>query len=491
MGIGFDQIALQINTPGVFVEFDNSRAVQGVAVQPHDVLIAGQKLSGSAVAGTIYAVANDAEAVALFGAKSQLRQMIREYKNADPLTQVYAVSSAADSGVAATGSITWTGPATEAGELVLYVGGRRIVVPVANGDSAATIETSALAQFALADNGIPVTVAANAGTGVDFTATQAGTIGNSIFLGHSLLPGERPPAGVVPTVTAMSSGATDPSYAGVITAMAEDQYHTIASGLASSTVLGLFITELESRWGPMRAIEGQVFAAAYDTRANLTTLGNTFNSFSCTLVGAEKSALLPCPWELAAQTAALSALQAQTDPSRALTGLSFSGFSAAPRGARFTRAERDILLSDGVSTVYANPQDGKLRIERLITTWQTNAQSLPDKSYFDLTTVRLLAALRFSVRARISSKFARYKLTDDTTPIPAGQPIVNPAIIKAEMIVLFQEWQDLGWVEGLDQFKSELVVERNQSDPNRVDMILPPDLINNLLVTAAKISFKR
>jgi phage tail sheath gpL-like len=487
--IGFDQIALQINTPGQFVEFDNTRAVQGVGLAPHDVLIAGQRIGGTATAGQIYSVGSDAEAIALFGATSQLRQMIAAYKAYDSLSSVYAVASAVDAGTNAAGSFVWTGPATEAGELVLYVGGRRVSVPVANGDSAATIETNALAAFALVANDLPVVVSANAGTGVDLTAVQDGTIGNSIMLGVCLMPGERAPAGVVVTTTPMAAGATNPSYAGVITAMGEDQYATIVSGLADATVLGLFITELESRWGPMRAIEGQVFAAAYDTRANLTTLGNSFNSFAATIVGAEKSALLPTPWELAAQAAAISARQAQVDPSRAMTGIAFSGFSGAHRGARFTRAERDILLSDGISTVKTG-DDGRLRVERLITTWQTNAQALPDKSYYDLTTVRLLAALRFSVRSRISSKFDRYKLTDDATPIPAGQPIVNPAILKAEMIVLFQDWMDLGWVQGLDQFKSELVVEPDV-DPNRVNMILPPDLINNLLVTAAKISFKR
>lgn len=489
--IGFDQIALTINTPGVFAEFDNSNAVQGVPVMPHVVLLAGQKLAaGSATAGQIYAIASDAEAVALFGAKSQLRQMVRRYKDFDPLTEVFACSSAADSGTQATGSITWTGTATEAGELVLYVGGQRVVVPVADGDTSATVETGASTALALQENDLAVSYAGNATTGIDFTAHHAGAIGNQIMLGVCLHPGERVPAGLTVTVTAMASGATDPSYSGVITAMGEDQYNTISVGIADATVLGLFETELESRWGPMRQIEGQVFAAKYDTRANLTVLGNARNSFSSTIVGAEKSAALPLPWELAAQTAAMDARQAQTDPAAMSTGVSFSGFYAPPRGARYSRAERDILLSDGISTVYAG-SDGRLRLERLVTTWQTNAQGLPDASYKDLCTVRLLAALRYSLRARISSRFARYKLCSDDTPIPAGQRIVNPRIIRTEIIALFGDWMDLGWVENLEQFKAELLVERDGTDPNRVNMIVPPDLINNLLVTAARIAFRR
>lgn len=496
--IGFDNIPISIRTPGVYVEFDPSRAVKGAALLPHDVLLVGQRSGGSAVAGTIYEPDSDAEAVALFGAKSQLRQMFKTYRVGDTLTRVFCCASATDGGTPAAGSFVFTGPATESGELPLYVGGRRIAVPVVNGDTAATLETSALAAFAAYTDesgpSLPVTVAANAGTGVDLTAVQHGTMGNQIMLGVALRPGERIPAGVTVTTTAMASGATDPSFAGAITAMGEDQYNTIVSGNSGDTVLDLFEAELESRWGPMRQIEGQVFAALYASRANLTTAGNARNSFSSSLIGAELSALLPLPWELAAAVAARDAVQAQVDPARALTHLSLPGFSAAPRGTRFTRAERDILLSDGVSTVMA-ASDGRLLIERMVTTWQTNAASLPDTSYQDLTTVRLLAALRFATRARISSKFGRSKLVSDNTVIPAGQPMVNPRIIRSELLALFLDFMELGWTENFAQYKAELLVERDidsgGTDPNRVNALTPPDLVNNLLVTAVKMSFKR
>lgn len=491
MSISFNSISLNILTPGVFAEFDNSHAVQGAAILPHVALLVGQMTSaGSATANTVYQPSSPDQAVSLFGAKSQAAQMVKAYKTVDPLTELFVIPVADDgSGVAASGSITWTGTATEGGEISFYTGGRRTPVAVVKGDTAATLETNALAAMAL-QNDLPVTVAGDSGTGLDFTAVNKGTIGNQIFLGVCQLPGEHVPAGFTVTVTAMASGATDPSYSSAVAALVEDQYNTIALGLCSATPTGLFVTELESRWGPMRAIEGQAFAAKYDTRANLTTLGNSFNSLSLTVVGAEASALLPLPWELAAATAALSAQRAQVDPARALTGAIYPGFSAAKRGTGFTRAERDILLSDGISTVKA-ASDGRLLSERLVTTWQTNAQSIPDTSYQDLTTVRLLAALRYSLRARISSRFGQFKLMDDGNVIPPGQAIVTPSTIRGEVIALFQDWQDLGWVENLNQFKAELLVQRNQSDPNRIDMILPPDLINNLLVTAAQFAFKR
>lgn len=491
MAISFNSIPLVINTPGVFVEFDSSRAVRGAAIQPHDALIIGQKLAaGSMTAATVYSADSVDDARVLAGEGSQLALMVAAFKAANPLTALYVIGLADNgSAVAAAGSIVWTGTATESGELPLYIAGRRISIGVVSGDTAATVETNALAAIALVRD-LPVTAAANAAAGVDFTARNGGTAGNQIFIGVAQLPGERTPAGLVFTVTAMASGATDPVYSGAVTAMADDQYHTIAAGLAVATPTGLLVTELESRWGPMRAIEGQLFVGKADTRANLTTLGNSFNSWTLTLLGSEVSALTPMPAEIAASVAGLSAQRAQVDPARALTGQVIPGASAAKRGLRFTRAERDILLSDGVSTVLASA-DGRLHIERLVTTYQTNAAGYPDTSLRDLTAVRTLAAMRYSARQRIGVKFFQFKLADDGTPIPPGQPIVTPKIVRAELVALGQDWIGLGWMENLDQYKEELLVERDASDPNRLNAILPPDLINNLLVTAMQIAFKQ
>jgi len=60
---------------------------------------------------------------------------------------------------------------------------------------------------------------------------------------------------------------------------------------------------------------------------------------------------------------------------------------------------------------------------------------------------------------------------------------------KAEAVRIFQGWEELGLVENLEQFKNDIVVERNAQDPNRLDFLLPPDLINGLKIIAAQIQF--
>ena len=489
MSITFNSIPLTINTPGAFIEFDASRAVKGLQLSPHDVVILAQKAaSGSATANVPVLVRNANHAITLAGRHSMAAECVRAYKEVDSLTPVWLVPVSDDAGgTQATGSFVWTGTATEAGELVLYIGGRRVPVAVAVGASAASLETLALAALALVED-LPVTCAADAAAGVDVTAIHKGSCGNGIRLGVCLQAGETVPAGITVTVTQMSGGATDPSFTAAIAALGEDQYHTVIMGCNGSTGVAALVTELESRWGPMRAIEGQAFIAKAESQANLTTLGNSYNSWTLSLVGHELSALSRTPWEVAAQAAAISAAQTQVDPARETSGLPFVSMSAAHRGARFTRAERDTLLSDGVSTVKA-ASDGRMVVERLITTYQTNGNSIPDISLKDLYRVRTLAALRYTLRVRIGTKFARCKLTSDGEPIPAGQPMVSPSIIRSEILALFREWRELGWVENYAQFERELIVERDGSDPNRVNAIIPPDIINNFLVFAGQIAF--
>lgn len=492
MAIQFNNIPLGTLTPGMFAEFDASKAIQGIQLSPHDALLLGQLLAtGSATANQVYRVRSYAEALTLFGEGSQLAEMVAAYKGFDTSTPTYCIGVADASGTNAGGSFVYAGTATEAGELPHYIGGRRIGVAVTVGMTAAQLETAALAAFAvfLDDGELPVSYTGNTGTGVDVTANHDGAIGNQIMLGVALGAGERVPAGITVTVTAMSAGATDASYTSAKNAMGEDRYASIAIGVQDTTALALLVTEMESRWGPMRAIDGQVFACKYDTAANLATYGANFNSQTLTVMGGEKSALMPTPWEVAAQTCAISAVQAQVDPAVAMVGRVYSNMKAAHRGARFSRADRQTLLEAGIATVRA-ASDGRLATDFLITTYQTNAQSVADSSLRPLYRVRALSAYRYSLVTRMAAKFSDFKLADDGNEI-SGQKMVTPAIMRSELCAHFLDCQDLGWVENFAQFKKELVVERNQQNMDRLDALLPPDFINAFLVGAFQIQFRQ
>ncbi len=490
MPISFNSIATDIRTPGQYIEFDGSRAIKGLAALPQVALIIAPRLStGSVAAATPFLISSKAAAEAGFGRHSIGSFMGKAFKDNNPYTELWGIGvTDHGSGVAATGTAVFSGSSTAAGVLAFYIGGQRIPVTVASGRTATQQGddlVAAMATFVANGGELPVT-AANASGTVTFTARNTGTTGNKVDLRINYNEGEALPAGTSCTITAMASGATDGSVSGAITALGDVQYHTIASAWDDDTNLDLIEAELLTRWGPMEQREGMAFAATKGSQGTMTTAGNARNSFLSSVMG---TGLSPTPtYCAAAMVAALDAGQCEVDPARPRQTLVMKGFLPPAPASRLTRTERNTLLTDGIST-YTVDSAGNCLIERLITTYQLNSSSVADVTYLDITTPRTLAALRYTQRARISLKFPRHKLADDGTNFAPGQAIVTPSIIRSELIALFKQWESVGWVEGLDQFMTDLIVERNTTDVNRVDVLMSPDLINSFFVYAANIQF--
>ncbi len=129
-------------------------------------------------------------------------------------------------------------------------------------------------------------------------------------------------------------------------------------------------------------------------------------------------------------------------------------------------------------------------IAREQTTYQLNLYGQPDDAYELMTTLATLAKLLRNQKQAITSKFPRHKLANDGTKFGPGQAIVTPGIVKAELIAQYQVDSYNGLVEDLANFKSHLIVERNVNDPNRLDVLYPPDLVNQLRTFAVLAQFR-
>jgi len=485
MAIGFNSIPMDIRTPGHYNEFDGSRALRGLPAIPHVAIIVAPRLSTGTTADLVpFRINSKSDAELGFGRHSIGSFMGKRFKTNNKYTELWGVGVAdSGSGVAATGTLTLVGTTTADGVFYLYVAGIRIPVTIVSG---ATPTVAAVAIVAaLADYEVPVTATNLAGV-ITFTARNTGTTGNSIDLRCNYIEGEKLPAGMTSaTFVAMASGATNGSIANAIAAWGDAQYHTVISAWDDDTSLDLYEAELLDRWGPMEQKEGHLFAASKGSQGTMTTAGNARNSFNSTLMG---SGLSPSPtYEWAAAVGAVDAFQSSVDPARPRTTLPLLGILPPAKASILTRPERNTLLTDGVST-FTVDDAGTVMIERLITTYQTT-NSVADATYLDIMTVRTLAALRYTQRARLAVRFPRHKLADDGTNFGPGQPIVTPAIIRSELVALFMDWVAAGWVENLEQFKTDLIVQRNTTDVNRVDILSPPDLINAFLVSATSTQF--
>lgn len=484
--IAFNTIPLDIRTPGSFVEFDTTRAGRGLPTNPHKVLVIGQKLTaGSAAANVPVRIYTADEAIAAFGRGSMLARQFLALKTADPLSETWALPLAdLAGGVAATGTIVYAGTATTAGVLTLYIAGQKLSIAVTVGMTAAQLATAVNTAIAAALD-LPVSASVASAT-ITLTARHKGDNGNYIDLRHVNQVGEAIPAGLTATVTAMATGAGNPDVSAVFTAIGDNPFTAYIHPYTDTANLTAIETALAARWGAMKMLDGIAYTASVRTLGLQSSLGGARNSAFSSIIG-YKSSPTP-PWEWAAAYGAVVGYQGSLDPARPFQTLALPGVLAPAITDVWTRDERDSLLRDGIST-YVVDSGGSVLIDRAITTYQLNAQGFDSIAWLDVNTPLTLAYLRYSLRARVATKYPRHKLASDGTYVAPGQPIVTPRTLRSELIAWFGDLMDAGLVEDIEQFKAYLVVERDANDPNRANAIIPPNLVNQFRVFAAQIQY--
>lgn len=485
--VSFAQIPVDIRTPGQFIEIDNGMAVQGLPNQPRKLLILGQRLAAGTVAAEVPTrIFSASQAIGQFGRGSQLARMIVAAKRANPYADMRAIALDDNAaGVAATGTLTFSGTVAAAGTLNLYIDGVQVQAGVAAGEAAATTATNVAARIN-ANADLPVTATA-ATAAVTFTARNKGECGNNIDVRLNYYAGEALLKGLLVAIVAMNGGTGNPAIADAIAAMASDQYSSIVMPWTDAANVTAMELELSDRWGPMSQRTGHIFGALAMAQGAAATYGSARNSPHDSFMVAYKSPTSPEIW--AATLAAVCESSGSIDPARPFQTLPLPGVLPPAEVDRFTQTDRNLLLRDGIST-FTVDAGGQVLIERVVTTYQVNAFGIDDISYLDLETKWTVDYIRYAVRARIALRYPRHKLTDDENEIKPGQAMVRAKDIRSVLIELFRELQDAGLVENIDQYKKDLLVVRSKADPNRVNAIIPPDVVNQFRVFAAAVQFR-
>lgn len=488
MPIAFNDVPAALRIPGTYIEFDNRLA--GSAVVQHKVLVVGQRLAAGTVAANIATRVNTGEqAEEYFGRGSMLAEQIKAIKNADRFMETYAIAlDEAVAGVAALGKITATGAATGSGTLAIYIGGKKVLVGVAAGD-AQTVTATAIAAAITADKTLPVSAAVNGITlnQVDLTCKWKGETGNDIDLRMNYY-GEATPKGVVMTFGVMATGATNPDITATIAAIGDEWYNWIVMPFTDTANLVVLETELDSRWGPLRQIGARAFAAFRGTHSATGTKGNGRNNPHVTCMGTNTSPQPPYIW--ASVNAIIGAKNLSIDPARPLQRLKLTGLMAPTKETRWTDTERNQLLFDGIAT-YTVGSDGSVQIERQITTYQLNTSGIADDSYLDINTPETLERIRFEQRAMFAQKYPRHKLAEDSMRVAPGQPVMQPKIAKVELLILYSEMEDKGWVQDYEGYKATLLSEVDVADRARLNIYDSPKLVGQMRVTAVHNEFRR
>lgn len=486
MPIPFNEVPANLRTPWVYVEFDASQAVQGPQLLAYKGLIIGQKTAAGTQAVLTPARITSADSAAkLFGVGSVIHNMAQAWFASNNFTELWAVAFVdPPAGAFSTSTVTFTGAPTETGTYNLYIAGRRVQIGITVGMTVTQMAAAAAAAINLVTD-LPVTAAAAVGV-VTLTSKHKGLFTQDITVTDNYF-GEKTPAGATVALTAMAGGSGLPDVTTLWPVLGETFYNIWTAPYNDTATLSDINAQLLARSGPTRQVDAVYFAGLKGTFATVTAFGEAQNKQFVNFMATQQS---PSPsYEWGAETAAIAANYGQRDPARPFQTLAYSWVKAPTLANRFIQNERNLALFSGISTFHIGP-DGVPVIDRLITSYQQNNNGAEDTAYMDLNTILTLSYLRYDFRNHILRKYPRHKLANDGTKYGAGQPIVTPKVIKAECVAKFREWEYIGLVEGIDQFKRDLIVERNVTDPTRLDIYLPPDLINQLIVVGVQIGFR-
>lgn len=458
--ITFDELQTANRQPGTRIELNTANAVRGLPTNRRRLLIIAQRLAAGSVAALVPTlVYSAAEAAAAFGNGSIAARMVAAALRANRYLEITVIGLADPAGANAAGTMTFTGPATAPGTLTAYIGGDRLQIAVATGDTDAEIATALAA--ALTDRAdLPVTAAAALGV-VTITFKHKGTIGNKLDIAVAI-----DAAGTTAVAAAMAAGTLEPDIQDALDLVFASQYELYAwQGNVEADVQALR-DHLDAISNGMEMRPGRGIVAIDDTIANAVSLAAAVNAGRVALVLARGS--YSPPWEVAAAAAAAECAPIFDDPAIPRREVELPGLHLPPIASRFSDTEINTLLFSGVTPVDVGPGD-VLRLVRLISTYTTNAADVADASLLDFNTLDQLDYGRKAIRARLTSVFARSKAT--TRVVKDIRSEILQVALKLEQSEIW---------ENVTANAAGIIVERDVNEPTRVNFRCPADVVNGL-----------
>lgn len=489
MAVSMNQIPADIRVPLFYAEMDNSQANSG-ATQLRRLLI-GLANDDVTLTPELLLPASSDEVAAVAGVGSVLHDMHKVHRRVDVMGETWVLPLQIAAGAKATGKFTLSGTASAGGVLNAYIGDEKVAVAVASGQAASDVAASLVAAINAA--ALPVSAAATVAE-VTVTAKFSGLLGNDLRLAINLrgsAGGEVLPSGIVAAVTQMTGGAGVPDLAPVLALLGDEPFEFIEHPFTDSGALDslkALMDDTSGRWAWSKKIYGHVYSARRGTLGELVAFGrDATNDQHGTVVAVEPTAPTPV-WKWVADFAARQAVFISADPARPTQTGALSSAMPAPEGKRFGLLENNSLLWAGIATTYY--EGGAVRIQRAVTLYLENSFGQPDDSYLDSETMHQSAAILRRLESIITSKFARHKLADDGTRFGPGQAIVTPKTIRGELIAEYVRMEQVGLVENAKLFAKYLIVERDPQNPNRINVLFPPDYVNQLRIVALRNEFR-
>ncbi len=448
MGASFPNVTSNINS-----------ALTAQDAGERSILLTGCMISGTASSGQlIEGIISKAEFNAYFGAKSQIAKAGRALIDTLAISKIKPKISAIGltdngSGVAATGTIAFSGTASAAGTLTVYIDSIRngkYELSVASGDTATSIG-AALTTLITANTYSPVSAVNTTGS-VALTATNDGTQGNTIGIKI-----DGTVAGITTTLTAMASGATNPTLTALFDPVADKRYTSIIYPAEWGT--STLTTFTEARFNvDNKIIDGVGIVCKNATYADSNTALDALNQKTLAYIPNaliassthKGGAIFESPIVIAAYAAAYRELRLTvganvstiTTNGQSIGGNFFGGipyhntpfslFSVIETGNDFSDEECVELESSGGWLLRNNPANTVVISNEAVTTYKTDTLGQPDITFKYLNYVDTLTIARDYVFNNLKADFSQHILT--TGQLIVGRPMVNAQGFVARMM---------------------------------------------------------
>jgi len=476
----------------VYVGFAQGQAAGASAAR--DILIVARKsAAGSATTNTmiygpssIPSLTTEGDAIALFGAGSPAHRMWRRVVKVNPSARVNVVCPADVSGAAATGTITFSGTASTAGTLKVFVDEESFEISIAKDASAASV-AALVAPAINAISSLGVTAAVSGST-VTLTDKVKGSQAhfsyyNATLVGVSGLT-------VTPTApTALAGGdSTSVDYSGALATIKPHKFYYIVTeqsareGVSSS--LAALMAQVDEMALPINGVRQRVFVGSNDTQAFTTTIAKNTNHARAEFVWLPESDRRP--EELAATAVGVYSFEeGQAEPRANFCGYGLDALTAAswdikaPRSGRaLTRAEIVAALNNGVSPIATSARGKTYLVSRITSYCQTGL--LSDYRIRPAHKVTYADFFADDWEAIVNQQFSGKKIGNDPvsgqrTP---GPDVVTPSMFKAALAALLRNHEAKDRIENVNQTLANLVVERAGNPTSRMGARVELDIID-------------
>jgi phage tail sheath gpL-like len=482
--------------PLFFAVVDGSQA--GNLTQDQPALIVGQMLpSGVGQVNVPTPIGSLSQAQHLYGVGSMVERMAAAFF-AINTTQNLWIAAVADptSGVAATGSITINTTATASGVVYLYIAGQLVTINAYTTDTPAIVATR-LGAAINAKTSLPVTAVVDATTTskLNLTCKWTGDTGNDHQISFNYLGlygGQSFPTGFTASVAPLAGGTGQPDFTAIISNIQSQSFYHVAMPYNDTASLAAWDSEYGfgavGRWSYTRQQYGWIYNALRADYADALVWGEAHNSAVTTTMLIEPT--MPSPiYAVTAAYCANGAYYLLDDPARPLQTLPLSGILPALPHDRFSQSELNNLTNNGLA-IQATNSNGVPLIVREALQYQLNAYGQADTAFALVTILSNLAALMSRMKSAITSKYPRHKLAPDGTKFGAGSAIVTPSAIKAELVSEAIQAVNEGLMSNITAFTSNLIVEIDSQNPNRVNVLYPPQLMGQLRQVAVLNQFR-